>query len=443
MDDIYRLVKEREIKNASKEVALLVEVGDYESKKAEAIGEKYGVCIEVFEMSPNSSRRLMNADILSHCAIHDSDGSSVFKIYQNTISGGGVYLEYFRYDSDRNLYYSVGNDAISAGAELSMIYAVAEGDVLMLFNSVVSPISATTRTFYYLLGSFSMIILIFTLVFTGIISRYITKPLRELTSAARRFGRGELDASFRVSGYAEAEELSSAISYASGELSKTEVLRRDLIANISHDLRTPITLITGYAEMMRDLPGENTPENLSNIVNESERLNALISDVLDYSKLVSGTLPFKPVRFSLTDRVAEICARYDSMLKKDGFTVTFEHNEDVAVYADPEQINRVLVNFLSNAIAHSGDEKLISVVQAIDSGGVKISVTDRGVGIPASELPGIWERYYKGSQNGARSAGSSGLGLSIVKAILDRSGGAYGVQSQPGVGSTFWFWLRY
>ncbi len=441
MDDIYRLVKEHEMKSAADDVLDLVKKQELDGKTAKAIGEEYGVCIEVCKINGTTSRRLVSADVIAHCAIHNTDTKSKFSIYDSAMKNGGVYLEYFLYDQDTGDFYSIREDEITPGNELSLIYALTNGEILMLFNSTVSPISATVRTFYLLLGAFTIIILLLTLVFTNVLSGFITKPLESLTEATKRFGQGELDANFRVSGYTEAEQLSGAIAYAADELKKTEQLRRDLLANVSHDLRTPITLIMGYAEMMRDIPGENTPENLDNIVSEASRLSSMVSDVLDYSKLISGTLPFKETRFSLTEKVSEICLRYSELLKKDGYTLDFSGGQEMFVIADPDQITRVLINFLSNAVVHSGDSKEITVAQSFEDGGVKISVTDKGDGICANELSGIWERYNKASTNRVRSSGSSGLGLSIVKAIIERSGGAYGVDSTVGVGSTFWFWL--
>ncbi len=442
MDDIYRLVKEREIKSTANTVRNMVREGTIDFESAVAAGDKYDVCIEVLKMNGNAVKRIVSADILSHCTIHNTDAKSKFAVYKEAMNNGGICLEYFRYDPDERMFYSIGKEAISADGELSMIYAVVEDDTLMLFNSTVSPISATVRTFYLFLGAFTIIVTVLVLIFSRVLSKFITKPIVCLTEAARKFGEGELDADFRVSGYTEAEELSSSIVYAANELKKTEDLRRDLLANVSHDLRTPITLITGYAEMMRDIPGENTPENLENIVSEAERLNTLVTDVLDYSKLVSGTLPFNPLRFSLTETVSEICTRYKELLKKDGFTVTFEYEGEAFVYADRDQISRVLVNFISNAISHCGDDKTVAVKQVYEGKAVKICVTDRGAGIPPSELSGIWERYYKIGKNGARTSGSSGLGLSIVKAIMERSDGAYGVTSAIGEGSVFWFLLN-
>ncbi len=443
LDDFYEATKKREIKAAAKSITLLVNAGNFSTDEAELIGERYDVCIDVYLMNDNRALSLMSADVLGHCAIHNTDERSKFTIYNIAKENGGVYLEYFAFDPEHGLYYGVDSEQYKGSEEFSLIYAIVEpveqGDILMIFNSSITPISATVKTLYTLLFCFSGVILLLSVIFARQLSEKITRPIQRLTESADRFGRGELDADFRVDGYSEVERLSGALAYASSELEKTERLRRDLIANISHDLRTPVTLINGYAEMMRDLPDENTAENLDNIINESKRLTTLLEDVLEYSRLVSGTVRFERKEYCITEQLREIVSSYREMLKKDGFTLNLEYGSDVNVIGDRQQLGRVLVNFISNAAAHGGESREINVKQVIEDGWVRISISDKGPGIPASELSGIWERYTKLSRNGERPSGGSGLGLSIVKAIMECSGGAYGVKSTVGVGSEFWY----
>ncbi len=443
LDDFYKATKKREIKSAAKSISVMINTGNLSQDKARYIGERYDVCIDVYLMSDNRALSLLSADVLGHCAIHNTDERSKFTIYGQALKNNGVYLEYFAFDPEHGVYYGVDSDQYKSSEEFSLIYAQIEpssqGDILMIFNSSITPISATVKTFYNLLFCFSVIILVLSVIFAHHLSKKITAPIQRLTESADKFGRGELDADFRVEGYSEAERLSDALAYASSELKKTDRLRRDLIANISHDLRTPITLINGYAEMMRDLPDENNAKNLDNIINESKRLTTLLEDVLDYSRLISGTVSLEKTEYCITHQLREIVSSYSEMLKKDGFILKLDYGCDVNVLGDRQQLGRVLVNFISNAVTHSGEDRVITISQIIENGWVKICIADNGPGIPQSELSVIWERYTKLSRNGGRPSGGSGLGLSIVKAIMELSGGAYGVKSTVGKGSEFWY----
>lgn len=228
------------------------------------------------------------------------------------------------------------------------------------------------------------------------------------------------------------------MNYAATELSKTEALRRDLIANVSHDLRTPLTMITGYSEVIRDLPGENTPENIQIIIDEATRLTTLVNDMLDISKLQSGTQPFNRTNFNLTESIRTILQRYSKLTDYD---ITFSADQDVMVNADELKISQVVYNLVNNAITYTGNDKVVAIRQLMNGSKVRIEVRDTGEGIPQDKLNDIWDRYYKVDKAHKRAQIGTGLGLSIVKTILDMHGGAYGVQSRENCGSVFWFEL--
>jgi signal transduction histidine kinase len=199
-------------------------------------------------------------------------------------------------------------------------------------------------------------------------------------------------------------------------------------------------------------------------MDETMRLTSLIDDFLDISKMESEMDSLNVSEYNLTQSIKETCDTMNKLLKKDGFEISFSYDKDVYVEADKAKINRVFYNFLTNAVNYSGENKLISVKQEIfgetgeklsDKVGakaghksddmtkqkVRISVTDNGVGIADDVLPFVWDRYYKSGKPHQRAITGSGLGLSIVKKIIEMHGGAYGVSSEPGVGSTFWFEL--
>ena len=206
---------------------------------------------------------------------------------------------------------------------------------------------------------------------------------------------------------------------AADELSQVEHLQQELIANISHDLRTPLTMIGGYAEVMRDIPGENTPENMQIIIDETSRLSSLVTELLDFSKLQAGTLKMESSVFSLTQAVTAILTRYNKLKEQEGYQILFEPAEECNVYADEGRIGQVIYNLINNALTYTGPDKTVTVTQTVEGDQVRIAVHDSGQGIPQEELPLIWNRYYRSKENHKRAIQGSGLGLSIVRSILE------------------------
>ena len=164
-----------------------------------------------------------------------------------------------------------------------------------------------------------------------------------------------------------------------------------------------------------------------------------MNDLLDLSKLQSGALQAEKKVFCLTDSVRDILTRYSKLVEQDGFDITFNCDEDAYINADELRISQVIYNLVNNAVNHCGDDKTVIITQTVKDKRVKIEVTDHGEGIPADKLPYIWERYYKVDKEHKRGVIGSGLGLSIVKSILDAHNARYGVRSAVGKGSTFWF----
>ena len=225
------------------------------------------------------------------------------------------------------------------------------------------------------------------------------------------------------------------------KLKEVDQMRRDLIANVSHDLRTPLTMISGYGEMMRDLPGENTPENVQVIIDEAHRLSNLVNDLLDLSKLQENKIELHIQDFDLTQLIQTVLYRYEKFMTQDGFDIQFQPAESVRVNADPDRLGQVLYNFINNAINYSLDDKRIVIRQRINGNRVRVEVEDHGEGISEDKLNYIWDRYYKVDKTHKRSSAGSGIGLAIVREILELHHAQYGVRSEVGQGSVFWFEL--
>lgn len=311
---------------------------------------------------------------------------------------------------------------------------------MVMVSANISPVSATVNTLRYQIYFISGIMLLLSITIAFVIAKWITRPIDRLNTAAGELGKGNYDVEFRAEGYQEISQLADTLTQAARELSKTESLRQELIANVSHDLRTPLTLITGYSEMIRDIPGENTAENMQVIIDESKRLTTLVNDLLDLSKLQANMTEPQFELVALTRCVRDIITRFARFTEQDQYRITFECDQEIYMWADQNRISQVIYNLLINAITYTGPDKRVTVRQVVSGSRVTIQVTDTGEGIAEENLPYVWDRYFKVEKVHKRAVTGTGLGLSIVKTILNQHPGVeYGVESTLGAGSTFWF----
>ena len=272
-------------------------------------------------------------------------------------------------------------------------------------------------------------------------SRSISEPIIETNEAARELSRARYQRPPHSGGYREIAQLNDTLVQTAEDLRKVEDLQRELIANISHDLRTPLTMIEGYAEAMRDIPDEITPENMQIIIDETERLSTMVNEVLDFSRLRTGSLELTMNRFNLTELIRKIVDRISHMTAVEGYTVTFEAGEDVFVTADSGRISQVIYNLAGNALTYTGADKTVRIRQEQKDGTVRITIADSGEGISPEELPFIWDRYYRSRENHKRAVIGSGLGLNICRGILENHHAPYGAETPPEGGTVFWFAL--
>ena len=304
----------------------------------------------------------------------------------------------------------------------------------LFMNSTITPINATVDTLKTILAIVTLGMSVVAIVLGIFISRKIIRPIHELNQSAKKLGQGDVE--FNGKGYLEIEELSETLNKANQDLHQVETLRNELISNISHDLRTPLTMISGYAEMMRDLPDENNEENLNIIINETKHLTRLVNDVLDLSKLQAGAQKLTPTRFDVTQMILDTIERISSL---SNIQISFEYDKHEMITADEMKISQVFYNILNNAIHYTKDQVIVR--QITDQKNIRIEIQDNGEGINEDEIDDIWKCYYR-SKNHKRQVSGSGLGLYIVKQILDLHHAQYGVTSKLHEGSTFYFVLK-
>lgn len=303
------------------------------------------------------------------------------------------------------------------------------------------PTGTTTQILANIFLMSTLLIILMSLVIAMIISSSISKPIIEISRSAHKLITGDFDIQASSNDYSEIVNLTENLNKASAEISKTEKLRKDLLANISHDLRTPLTMIKAYAEMIRDLSGNNPEKrekHLGVIIDETDRLTLLVNDILNLSKLQSGAVELDRKIINLSLLIKDIVSRF-AML--DETKIVLECKDDIHINADAKQLGQALYNLIINAINYSGVDTITVRLYMPVPGNVRVEVADKGVGISAEQLPYIWERYYKvnRSENYKRAVKGTGLGLSIVKSVFECHGFRYGVESEEGNGTTFWF----
>lgn len=441
---IYKLVKRQEATEVAQLAAQVINGQQRIERLVEEVAEKE-VCIVVFN---SEMQQIQSLDGPRECIIHKMSYQEKADIINGLKNTNNRFLEYTQEDVTYRLVTHAGSrdfrlfndeDDVETFVYVNKIVSDDGEEYSILVNAQAIPINSVISTSRMVLAIVTMFAFVFAFLLLIFISRIISDPIEQINKKAKILAQGKYDVDFDAKGYKEINELSETMAFTAKELSNLEKLRREFVANVSHDLRTPLTMISGYAEVMRDIPGENTAENAQVIINETKRLSDMVSDVLSISKIQSGTIKPNLESYNLTENIRSITKNLSDMLKGMEFKVEFNSDRDVFVTADRTMIDRSFYNLLANAVNYSGDRKEIIVNQIVKRNFVRIEVIDFGRGISEHTLPYIWERYYKDDKNSMYGIKSSGLGLSIVKTFIEAHNGTCGVKSKVGEGSTFWF----
>ena len=350
-----------------------------------------------------------------------------------------------RYDGDMISFVSEDSSdrysSVIFGAKLD---ADSGDDLYICLFSPLSPMGATTQVLKMQLIFVTVFSLIISLALSYFIANRLAKPISNITKNASSFANGNYDVTFEHGGYAEINQLADVLNHAASELAKTDALRRDLLANVSHDLRTPLTIIRSYAEMIRDISGDNPEKrnkHSSVIMDESDRLSMLVTDILDLSKMESGVLTLNIRPFDICETVSKAATSFNVLAEKEGYKFSINCDSKHIVLGDESRIQQVIYNLISNAVNYTGDDKTVTVLTEVRGNMLRVSVSDTGKGISPDEQALVWDRYYKSSSSHYRMHVGSGIGLSIAKNILLIHKSNFGIISDVGKGSTFWFEL--
>ena len=333
LDEFYERIKNEQIENAASSVALALETDRIEQATAD-VAQSRDICISVYKVTSISGLAVQidevcRADIMANCVIHHMTDTNLSRYYDAAAAAQAagescytqrIIMDAFGYgapgeeseqresgDADLWNRFAASNEGLPDSLVYAKLVTVANGgQYLLLLNSNISPVTATVATLRVQLVIISAVLLLLALILSTVIAHRLGRPLSGLTKSARRLAQGHFEGSFEGGGCREIDELASTLNYASAELARSDQLQQDITANISHDLRTPLTMIGGYAEFMRDFPEEDHSESIDVIISETQRLSALVRDVLDSSRLASGVETIKPAAFCLSDLLADI-----------------------------------------------------------------------------------------------------------------------------------------
>ena len=275
------------------------------------------------------------------------------------------------------------------------------------------------------------------------IARKLSGPIREVSGTAQKLAKGDYSVQFSSAQYAEIAQLSDDLNYMKDEIKKSDDFQKELVANVSHDLKTPLTMIKAYASMIQEISGddpEKRNKHLQVIIDESDRLTGLVNDILSTSRIAAGLEQSNKKVINLTELLYSVINKFSYLQETQGYKIMVDVEPNLYTSAAEEQIYQVVYNLISNAINYTGEDKTVFITLKTDAENkrIKFAVRDTGKGIDAEELNHIWDRYYRGKDSHLRPVKGTGLGLNIVKVILQRHSFDFGVNTEKGKGSTFY-----
>ena len=424
IDTFYEWTKTKTIKNLSKDI-LVTENDTSLYDKLDKVSYKENVCIE----------------------LTNSNGDNLYSSYGNNcrLRSRTIKRNFINSNKESKTYNLVNNFT----KEKSIMSATKLSNNLYIFISTsLIPLDSTINIIEQQLIVVSIVVLLLSIVVAYFISKRLSLPITKISKAAKLISKGKLKTKFETtSDIKELVDLTNALNDMKDELSKTEELQKDLMANVSHDLKTPLTMIKAYAELILDIninDKEKCKNNLTIIIEEVNRLNELVNDILALTKVENDLDKLDISSFDLIKLIEKIVKQHNIYVIKDGYSIEFIHNniKELMIDADKKKIEQVIYNLLNNALNYTGEDKKVIIKVEESDKDYTIMVIDSGKGIDKKEIDHIFDRYYRSKKNHKRYVYGTGLGLSIVKNILLLHNYEYGVTSKKNKGTTFYFKIK-
>lgn len=387
----------------------------------EQIARDNSLCIQIIDNNKNISEY---NGIGSTCYIANRD-FNYNEFYENIVES-------------KNLEYNLVPDFDAEMIVFGRLIRPHLSSYTLLINAIVTPEKAGFVLIQNQFVILTIIVLALATAASFLISKVIADPFVKMTNSAKKLAQGDLDVSFNVENIYlnEFNDLSESLNFATATLKQIDQLRLDLLANVSHDIKTPLTMILAYSEMITDFSLDNKDlllEHLEVIESEAKFLDNLVENMLELSTIESGNLVLNTSKFDLNALAKSIISHFN-------FDIILDFDGVYHVEADEIKIGQVIYNLINNAINHAKANKIIVKISKSHKN-VRLSVIDDGVGIKAEELNNIWNRYFRIDKNFHREVSGSGLGLSISKGIILAHQGTIDVNSEEGKGSEFYFEL--
>ncbi len=433
-------------------VTILIVASSYSSQardKIRSIGEE--ICSELDETSLEEeelSKYLFGIESTDYVKIYiipadyESEGDEIFiskMAGEDDISSifSDALDQFDSFGASSPVMYASDNGTLSYCA-----YSDYAGGSYVILNYSLVIANRTTRTLQTYIIVMCIIVMLAAFVISYFMSNRLSNPINSITASANEMAKGNYNVKFASAQYSEVAQLSDTLNYVTGEIKKSDDFQKQLLANVSHDLKTPLTMIKAYASMIKEISGddpEKREKHLDIIINETDRLTSMINDVLAVSKAEADTQLNIKI-FNLTDYLYGIIDKFSYLQDTQGYNIMVDIDEGVYTQADEEKMGQVIYNLVSNAVNYTGADKTIYVTLKDDPANsrVKLSVKDTGKGIAKEDMENIWNRFYRIQENHERPVKGTGLGLNIVKIILDSHHFDYGVDSEVGKGGVFW-----
>lgn len=363
----------------------------------------------------------------------------------NCLFSKGILKESFINSGSYEETYNLENPKFTNKSILEAIKL--DNNLYAFLSTSLEPIDSTAKILKEQLIIISILILSLSLLIGYFISKRLSKPIVDISRKANLIAKGKIKKEFTSdSDILEIEDLNNSLNEMMIELGKTEELEKDLLANVSHDLKTPLTMIKAYAEMVRDLTYNNKEKrdsNLNIIIEETDRLTLLVNDILALSKLQQSMDNLVLSEFDLIILIKNILKRFTIYEEKYGYKIIFKHTNirKLIIKADQKKIEQVLYNLIINAINYTGDDMTVVINISKVNNLYKVEVIDNGKGIDKKDLDSIFDKYYKSEKKHKRNLYGTGLGLSIVKSIFILHNYEYGVDTKKEKGSSFYFYV--
>lgn len=321
-----------------------------------------------------------------------------------------------------------------------IIGTIDDQEALVLVSSNIVPLDVTINTISDQFILIALIVILMTIVLAFVLSFIIVKPIKQIESETKQLPKGKYNEDNIKANNLEIDNLNNTLAKANEEIKKADKAKKELIGNVSHDLRTPLTMIVGYGEMIRDFKEENNEDNINVIIDEAKRLSTLVDDLLDVSKIESGAIELNKEDISLNELLKDVYKQYENYCKNQKVKFKLQLNDDKTINVDSHRIKQVLYNFINNALNYNDKKKKeIILGTEINDSFTRVFVYDNGVGIKKEDLDNIWDRYYKVDKEHKRVHLGSGIGLSLSRDLLIAHDLKYGVESLEGEYSKFYF----